>query len=856
MLKRLWLFTSCILLWLGGVHAQASWAVRLYAPTDGRLLKVDSDGLILEDDRLPLLTGYSFYPFDVTFSPDGTYVAYVLSASDRPDQLIVYDTRQNSIIYHQNITQIGSEIITASRRLFSEDGRTLAIGYLTEGGWEIAIIDLTAERITLIFRSGLLAQNLPDVDTAAPIVQAYRDGQVYFTLVTASENGQIIPIGGYVWNTRSNTISPTQAYTTLHADTFWPADEVVQAEYLRQWPAANQQPNVLTVYIPTIDQRIPIYHAAGGTVLFARFIAHGENILASTINASGLPEWRIISRDGRASQWQTAHRGIISSIMGTADGFLYTADVIQSDGNSYTTLYHVTDNDEILLWQSDNGQTLRLVWLGDGQLSATEHDTWAILDDIVIANPTVTPTATPTSNEWQAWLYQSDGSLQLIRQGQTLETLQLPLSDGEDYPLQIAISYDGRLAAYVAYRQGRPSALQVYDLAEQRLITRYALPHDDSAYIPSQSMERISDGRIFAEFNSAVAIGFGLGEVGWQVSVIDLESGEVSHTLRYDDEVMARYEPRSEFGVVPVIQHFRAGQIAFTLHNPGLLSPPYPAYIWDIRSGDVGITRDYQNPFSDILPTTGEVVYATTEPNLPYSQAFTRPQLNALYVYSPLLNASFPFHNWEANSHVSPMFIQNGERVLTGRVDETGAFDTWWVIERDGTEIAPLEQLSFQDAGMTADGFLYIPRASTSSLNIWHMNTREGGTREQVWQGERVGQAQIAWVGYAAPPPHYREWAQLLPPQTGVTIATSNTLQTGESATVNTTNGDVLLVRLGPGAGYSVATRLTQGTRVALLEGPQEQEGVMWWRIRTPSGVEGWVAAMADGIRNLLPASP
>ncbi|RMG80210.1 MAG: hypothetical protein D6712_18415, partial [Chloroflexi bacterium] len=569
MLKRLLLFTSCIFLWLVGVHAQTGWTVWLYAPTDGRLLKVDNDSLILEDDRLQLLTGYSFYPFDVTFSPDGTYAAYVLSASDRPDQLVVYDTRQNSIIYNQTITQIGSEIITANRHLFSEDGRALAIGYLTEGGWEIAVIDLTAGRVTLIFRSSLLAQSLPDVDTTAPIVQAYREGQIYFTLVTLSESGQIVPIGGYAWNTQTNSITPNHAYTTLQADTFWPTGEVAQAEYLRQWPAANQQPNVLTVYTPATGQRIPIHHAAGGTVLLAQFTNNGEHILVSAMNASGLPEWRIISRDGSATPWRTTHNGIISSIKGTVDGFLYTADVIQPDGSSYTTLYHVTGNEEALLWQSDNGQTLRLVWLDGRQLTPAAHGTWAILDDIVIANPTAVPTTTPIgSNEWQAWLYQSDGSLQLIREGQTLETLQLPLNNDEDYPLQIAMSYDGRLAAYVAYTQGRPSALQVYDLAEKQLITRYPLPHDGSAYIPSQSMERTSDGRIFAEFNSAAAIGFGLGEVGWQISVIDLDSGEVSYTLRYDDEAMARYEPPSAFGVVPVIQHFRAGQIAFTLHKP------------------------------------------------------------------------------------------------------------------------------------------------------------------------------------------------------------------------------------------------------------------------------------------------
>jgi hypothetical protein len=44
---------------------------------------------------------------------------------------------------------------------------------------------------------------------------------------------------------------------------------------------------------------------------------------------------------------------------------------------------------------------------------------------------------------------------------------------------------------------------------------------------------------------------------------------------------------------------------------------------------------------------------------------------------------------------------------------------------------------------------------------------------------------------------------------------------------------------------------------VLLLEGPRSAGGFVWWRIRIPSGVEGWVVESVDDngtrLRTLIP---
>ena len=79
------------------------------------------------------------------------------------------------------------------------------------------------------------------------------------------------------------------------------------------------------------------------------------------------------------------------------------------------------------------------------------------------------------------------------------------------------------------------------------------------------------------------------------------------------------------------------------------------------------------------------------------------------------------------------------------------------------------------------------------------------------------------------------------------------TLTIGGTAMINTTEGDPLNVRSGPGIDFGIVAKVPSGTLVTILEGPRDANGYTWWRIRLPGSQEGWAVESADGVRTLLP---
>ncbi len=67
-------------------------------------------------------------------------------------------------------------------------------------------------------------------------------------------------------------------------------------------------------------------------------------------------------------------------------------------------------------------------------------------------------------------------------------------------------------------------------------------------------------------------------------------------------------------------------------------------------------------------------------------------------------------------------------------------------------------------------------------------------------------------------------------------------LAVGASAWVTRAGGLPLRLRSGPSLEGQILDRLTPGTQMTLLEGPQQADGHAWWHIRTTDNREGWVA--------------
>jgi hypothetical protein len=80
------------------------------------------------------------------------------------------------------------------------------------------------------------------------------------------------------------------------------------------------------------------------------------------------------------------------------------------------------------------------------------------------------------------------------------------------------------------------------------------------------------------------------------------------------------------------------------------------------------------------------------------------------------------------------------------------------------------------------------------------------------------------------------------PLPTPVPSPTPQGLYIGGAAIVSGT-GSALRLRSDPGLQTTTLKTITDGTRLQILEGPRQADGLIWWRLRDPSdGAEGWAA--------------
>jgi hypothetical protein len=83
--------------------------------------------------------------------------------------------------------------------------------------------------------------------------------------------------------------------------------------------------------------------------------------------------------------------------------------------------------------------------------------------------------------------------------------------------------------------------------------------------------------------------------------------------------------------------------------------------------------------------------------------------------------------------------------------------------------------------------------------------------------------------------------------------AAAPTLHVGGSATVANTQGAALRGREQPGTKARVTASFREGDQVAILEGPVEADGFVWWRIEGKAGA-GWSAQQSkEGVAWLQP---
>jgi hypothetical protein len=177
--------------------------------------------------------------------------------------------------------------------------------------------------------------------------------------------------------------------------------------------------------------------------------------------------------------------------------------------------------------------------------------------------------------------------------------------------------------------------------------------------------------------------------------------------------------------------------------------------------------------------------------------------------------------------------------------------------------------ITINDVQGVPDGFVYTTNTfSPGVTTLVYVNTVDGlDNGAPVWSSGTDETWLIAWAdGAAAEASLYVPWAQLAAPivslgqaplrVTPVVVSPNQVspatpvitrfLAVGGIALINTTEGDQLNIRLGPGRDFDVVARLSAGERVTLLEGPRAGDGFTWWKVRTGSGIEGWAVESVD----------
>ncbi len=491
---------------------------------------------------------------------------------------------------------------------------------------------------------------------------------------------------------------------------------------------------------------------------------------------------------------------------------------------------------------------------------------------------------------WEAHLYNPvSGSVEVINSsGQVSDTFTLPMLPAFDhYPAHVASGHGGSPLAYVAYNSITYQGAVIISQRD-RIVTSAALP-----LTIATSTEFVADESAFNDDNTRFALGYSLDGGGWAVIVVNLITGGIDYTIRSDMPQVSTSGIPNTAGLTPVIRQFSLQTVSFNLILSGTeANSALKAYDWKIDSNDLIPNPVYTSLDSDRLNITDEVIMTAADNRIENQQAaFPFSQANSLQVYEILTGARFPFFNLPNATLQTPRFIQNGERILVDTATADGRY-AWMVVERNGAVVGTLPTaVTLNEIKGVADGFVYTTDSfAPGARTLVYVDTRAalnagvpiwtGNAGEQpllIWAGSTSISAQLAAISYVA-------WAQLAAPiyapgsipviapapdqpllvnpvavgTPETTRSSITTLGEGVAALVHTTNGNQLNVRAGAGTNYQIVAKLGDGARVTILEGPNTADGFTWWRVRTNSGIAGWVVDSVDDdgkrLQTLLPA--
>jgi hypothetical protein len=453
---------------------------------------------------------------------------------------------------------------------------------------------------------------------------------------------------------------------------------------------------------------------------------------------------------------------------------------------------------------------------------------------------------------WWVWLYGGNGRMvQVDHFGSTLQDWYLPGIPGETYSRTISMSSNGRYINYSVTDPAGNTTVKLYDLSTGSDLYSYALPFDSVS-----NLDYYATFMSFSPANDSVAFGYVQGYDSHTVIVMDIASGATTSITRPG-------------GFVPMVQYNSAGRVQYTeiLYATGGAAR-YECKEWLVATGAVNPCAAYVQFGTDTYALSEEVVLTLADTNFPGTETsegmgFTE---NTVKAYSPVTGDLFTLALLPNLSMAR--FIQDGERIgVVANGATTYAYNIL-VMERSGTVSATIP-VSFTSpissmAGIL-NGFVFTvgQEMGPGGTTLMTSETRLTGTPvvEAVWNSGAGADLRIVWTSDIRPvtSPIFAPWGRIPDPAAAAPAVSTPApgapvvLSVGISARVSTTEGDQLNIRSGPGRTFTRIATANNGTTVTILEGPIAADGFNWWRIRLPSGVEGWAVDYADGIPTLIP---
>lgn len=359
-------------------------------PDRGQLIYLDADGVAGAID-LPLPEGYAHLSADeFAVSPDGQTAAYVVyqAGYTRP-AVAVYGIPQRSLI--ANFAPDGmlfTSLSVAPLRAFSPDSRRLAVGYATETGWELAVVDLQTFALAgrLNHETPALA-GLPRTPDTLPVPLDFRmGGSLAFALYDLSvPRASRYP--AFVWEMTSSALRESAYYETPVVDIFAPTGEVVRAGVDERLPKTdsylpNAHYNALWRYSPAPGTSAPVYTDGTWTLNAVRFVQNGALLLVGATDGIQ-SRHTLIGRDGLGvSDGPITQR--IYDALGTRTGYLYAT--LNAEGAPTVIQIDLVGGASAILWTGEpRAATPRLLWVGSSDpltpyfTDASDYKPWAEL---------------------------------------------------------------------------------------------------------------------------------------------------------------------------------------------------------------------------------------------------------------------------------------------------------------------------------------------------------------------------------------------------------------------------------------------------------------------------------------------